>query len=92
MSKIYGSYTNEEINDWQSLPANSRVLTSSAFGAWLLRRDERKGNRDLINELEKIKAEIKEKYNRTMSGYRGGLSDAIFIIDAHISELKGENK
>lgn len=47
---------------------------------------------DVVEELEKIKAEIKEKYNRTMSGYRGGLSDAIFIIDAHISELKGENK
>ena len=44
----------------------------------------------IIDELEKVKEEIKEKYNRTMSGYRGGLSYAIFIIDNHISELKGE--
>lgn len=88
--KKYGSYTNEEINDWQSLPANSRVLTSSGFGAWLLRRDERKGNRDLIIELEKIKTEIEcnmRKNNCDLYGY----ADSLVIIDNHISELKGEN-
>lgn len=86
MDKKYGSYTNEEINDWQSLPANSRVLTSSGFGAWLLRRDERKGNRDLIIELEKIKVEINEKDRQWMP------KRYIFeLIDNHIKELKGEN-
>lgn len=33
MSKQYGSYTDADLNDWQMLPENSRVLTSSAFGA-----------------------------------------------------------
>lgn len=94
MSKQYGSYTDADLNDWQMLPENSRVLTSSAFGAWLLRRDERKGNRDLITELEKLKAEVQ--------GLRHTESDTFDkvvrldklnnAIDTRIKELKGENK
>ena len=94
LSKQYGSYTDADLNDWQMLPENSRVLTSSAFGAWLLRRDERKGNRDLITELEKLKAEVQ--------GLRHTESDTFDkvvrldklnnAIDTRIKELKGENK
>lgn len=40
--KKYGSYTDADLNDWQKLPAIAPILTSSAFGAWLQRRDENK--------------------------------------------------
>ena len=43
IKKMYGSYSDADLNDWERFPMNSRVLTSSAFGAWLMRRDE---NRD----------------------------------------------
>ena len=82
MGKKYGNYTDEDLNDWQMFPENKRVLTSNGFGAWLLRRDERKGNRDLITELEKIKAE--------MLGQKMFYTPDIEIIDKHIKELKGE--
>ena len=59
MSKKYGYFYEEELDKWEHLPATMLVLTSSYMGAWLLRRDERKGNRELIEELEKLKAEIK---------------------------------
>ena len=88
MDKKYGSYTNEELNDWQMFPENSRVLTSSGFGAWLMRRDERKGNRDLIIELEKIKKKIETKAENVDLLYKQTVTD---IIDNHIKELKGEN-
>ena len=94
MDKKYGSYTNEEINDWQSLPANSRVLTSSGFGAWLLRRDERKGNRDLIIELEKIRAKITACTSQGEGDFCDIHNNAIElarkVVDNRISELKGE--
>ena len=59
--KQYGSYSNADLDDWQKFPQVSSVLTSSAFGAWLMRRDE---NRDrslgLIpnSVLEDIKADM----------------------------------
>lgn len=90
MDKKYGSYTNEDINDWEKLPENIRVLTSSGFGAWLLRRDERKGNRDLINELEKIKTKIECNMQKS-NDYLYGYADSLVIIDKEIAELKGEN-
>lgn len=60
----------------------------------------------IIEELEKIKAEIKEEEEKGIyyeceewiegrpcdSDYFYGLLRAIMIIDKHISELKGENK
>ncbi len=39
--KMYGGYSDADLNDWERLPLNMQVLTSSAFGAWLMRRDER---------------------------------------------------
>jgi len=39
--KMYGSYTDDDLNYWEQLPAVINVLTSSFFGAWLMRRDER---------------------------------------------------
>lgn len=41
MTEMYGSYSDEDLNEWERMPQNIRVLTSSAFGAWLLRRDKR---------------------------------------------------
>jgi hypothetical protein len=38
--KLYGSYSDADLNDWERFPSVARVLTSSAFGAWLMRRDE----------------------------------------------------
>ena len=52
--KKYGSYTDEDLNDWQILPAVAPILTSSQFGAWLMRRDKRRDKK----KLEEIKAEI----------------------------------
>jgi len=37
--KVYGSYTDSELNQWQSYPHVVDVLTSAAFGAWLMRHD-----------------------------------------------------
>ena len=49
---------------------------------------------DVIEEIEKIKAELqteKDKSNNTYYAMKSvGLSTAIKIIDNHISELKGE--
>ncbi len=105
MSKKYGYFYEEEIDRWERLPANSLILTSSYMGAWLQRRDERKGNRELLEELEKIKAEINEEDEKGIyyeceewiegrpcdSDYFYGLKRAIMILDKRISELKGEN-
>jgi hypothetical protein len=40
---------------------------------------------DIIAELEKIKAEIKDNYTTDVA------EDIIWLIDEHIKELKGEN-
>ena len=45
-----------------------------------------------IEELEKIKVEIKSSYINDYYGHNHGISKACEIIDKHISELKGENK
>ena len=70
--KMYGSYSDADLNDWEKFPINANVLTSSAFGAWLLRRDERRDkaiskadyeNRlkaDLVAMLTDIQLEIEE--------------------------------
>lgn len=39
--KMYGSYSDADLDHWQNLPMHSYVLTQSAFGAWLMRRDEK---------------------------------------------------
>ena len=48
----------------------------------------------IVEELEKIKAEIKEvqSFSFRTRGECEGLKIALEIIDKHISELKGENK
>lgn len=93
MSKQYGSYIDADLNDWQMLPENSRVLTSSAFGAWLMRRDERKGNRDLITELEKLKAKMQGLCHTESDTFDKvvRLDKLNNAIDTRIKELKGEN-
>ena len=58
MSKMYGSYSDDDLNDWERLPLNAMVLTSSGFGAWLYRRDENKRKQENTDVLNKIKAEI----------------------------------
>lgn len=58
MSKMYGSYSDDDLNDWERLPLNAMVLTSSGFGAWLYRRDENKRKQENIDVLDKIKADV----------------------------------
>ena len=70
--KMYGSYSDADLNDWEKFPMNASVLTSSAFGAWLLRRDERRDkaipkadyeNRlkaDMVAMLTELQLEIEE--------------------------------
>lgn len=41
ITEMYGSFSDEDLNEWERMPQNIRVLTSSAFGAWLLRRDKK---------------------------------------------------
>lgn len=45
--KAYGSYSEDDLNDWEKLPEVLRVLTSSGMGAWLRRRDERRDAQEL---------------------------------------------
>lgn len=52
MTKMYGSYSDEDLNEWEKF--NAILLTSSAFGAWLMRRDEKRDKR----KLEQAKAEL----------------------------------
>ena len=40
--KMYGSLSDEDLNEWERLPLVMRVLCSAQMGAWLLRRDENK--------------------------------------------------
>ena len=62
IEKMYGSYSDADLNDWERFPMNANVLTSSAFGAWLLRRDERRDERrdtSIKADYEKrIKADV----------------------------------
>jgi hypothetical protein len=53
--KMYGSYSDEDLNDWQQFPLVSSVLTSSLFGAWLMRRDENKAKQFPTVSLGKVK-------------------------------------
>ncbi len=92
MSKKYGYFYEEELDKWEHLPATTLVLTSNYMGAWLLRRDERKGNRERIEELEKIKAEIGEieETDHDFEGFYYCQNEVLKIIEKSISELKGE--
>ena len=51
------------------------------------------GRASLIEELEKIKAEIKREMNNPVELAKNrALYWVLEILDKHISELKGENK
>lgn len=59
IEKMYGSYSDADLNDWEKFPMNANVLTSSAFGAWLLRRDERRDKAISKADYEKrLKADV----------------------------------
>ena len=95
MSKKYGYFYEEELDKWEHLPAISLVLTSSYMGAWLQRRDERKANRERLEELEKIRRDILTEMNNSLkesTDYTIGLAKSIEFIDKNISELEGKNK
>ena len=55
---MYGSYSDADLNDWERLPMNASVLTSSAFGAWLLRRDERRDTSIKADYENRLKADL----------------------------------
>jgi len=81
IEKMYGSYSDADLNDWERFPMNANVLTSSAFGAWLLRRDERRDKAipkdqyearlkaDMVAMFTEIQLEIEELDSR--AGYDG---------------------
>jgi len=83
----YGSYTSEDLDFWERLPMPSKVLTESAFGAWLLRRDE---NRDKSLGLIKgsdLKAEIRHfmfEVNPSSSESDYACNYILDLIDKHI--------
>lgn len=98
MSKKYGYFYEEELDKWEHLPATMLVLTSSYMGAWLLRRDERKGNRELIEELEKLREIYKKLADESVKNHSKGdyyigksaaYGVAISSIDERIAKLKG---
>ncbi len=49
MSKKYGFMYEEDLNDWEQLPANINILTSPQMSCWLLRRDENKAKKEKSN-------------------------------------------
>ena len=86
--KTYGDYSDADLNDWQMLPLISNVLTSSAFGAWLMRRDERRGEREK-SVISKIRAEIsdfeEEVFHRPNTDYSdyAAIRHCLEIIDKY---------
>ena len=102
IEKMYGSYSDADLNDWERLPLNSRVLTSSAFGAWLLRHDERRDkaipkadyeNRlkaDMVAMLTEIQLEIEELKNEPACchHFERGIRFSSNIIQQKIDALK----
>lgn len=96
--KIYGSYSDADLDHWQNLPMNSYVLTQSAFGAWLMRRDENKAKQFPTVSLYKVKQareEIESNKNTTSmldcaKFYNNGLDKALEILDKLISESEGK--
>lgn len=62
-------------------------ITDEQFIKELERRADAFFNESLIEELEQIKAEIKE-----LTKHFYIEPDVFYIIDEHISKLKGENK
>ena len=94
MDKKYGSYTDEDLNDWQSLPANSRVLTSSGFGAWLMRRDNRRDKRK-FEEIRQIRPCMRNPEQEGHEEYNKGWNDAIkeFLCNIdNFKEIDNENR
>ena len=89
--KIYGSYTDADLDHWQSLPMNSHVLTQSAFGAWLLRRDENKAKQFPKVSLTKVKKAREEIENwSTYDGIYIDRADVLEILDKLIEEVEDE--
>ena len=92
---MYGSYSDADLDHWQSLPMNSHVLTQSAFGAWLLRRDVNKAKqfpevsltkvKQVREEIEKLEVQIQSYHNDDPMISQ---SDVLAILDKLIEEVK----
>lgn len=85
IEKMYGSYSDADLNDWERLPMNASVLTSSAFGAWLLRRDERR-------DKAIPKADYENRLKADMVAMLTELSMKIGEIEDGYVEFDEENK
>ena len=80
---MYGSYSEEDLNDWQEFPLVASVLTSSLFGAWLMRRDENKARQFPTISLEKVK-QAKEEIEQLPipnNATNGDIIKAMFDIE-----------
>ena len=89
---MYGSYSDDDLNDWERLPLNAMVLTSSGMGAWLERRDERKRKQENTYVLDKIKAEIDQMPSELNEyGRRMIKRESVFqIIDKYKADKESE--
>jgi hypothetical protein len=86
---MYGSYSDADLDHWQSLPINSHVLTQSAFGAWLLRRDVNKAKRFPRVSLTKVKQAREEIENwSTYDGIYIDRADVLSVLDKLIEEVE----
>lgn len=73
IDKMYGSYSDSDLNDWERFPIPSNVLTSSAFGAWLLRRDERRDTTIKADYEKRLKADKVAMLTDIQSEFKEGL-------------------
>ena len=98
IEKMYGSYSDADLNDWERLPLNSRVLTSSAFGAWLLRRDERRDKAIPKADYEaRLKADMVAMLTEILTDFDNLVEpnstriDCESIVEQKIQELEGKS-
>lgn len=78
--KTYNGFTDEELDRKAAEPGTVEIITSAWFGAWLMRRDLRRAERE---EQEELDAYIKDRF-RPYLDYR---THEIIIMDAETAEI-----
>ena len=84
--KLYGSYSDADLNDWEQFPQVSSVLTSSLFGAWLMRRDENKAKQFPTIPLTKIE-QAREEIQQAQEDLDGYDPQAIWDYVSRVDEI-----
>ncbi len=86
MTEMYGIYSDEDLNEWERMPQNIRVLTSSAFGAWLLRRDKNIKKQEPSEDCISRQAAL-----RPYDGLKDDDVIAVWLIRKNIEQQKTVN-